>query len=332
MVNHLGPILIRVLAVDVGTHSTLYLVADVSSDEVRVVERGIYPNHLGETAGEQGQIPQGVLSANEEILRSILHKGEEWKVERALGVGTAALRRASNQDRFLEMTERVGFPFRIVSPQEEIQLSWMGVLGMKGPSEFKAVLDIGGGSTELMAGKGKEPQWAESLPLGSVLLTRRCFLNDPPLEEEIKFGEQVARETFQHWSSLLSLADVPSQPRSPWLIGTAGTVTALAMVENRILFYTPDCVTGAILKREAVNRWADELLKMDYSQRLVVPGMPAVRAKYIPAGALILKVIMEILGLEAIEVSDRGVLFGVAMLAATNETLSSLGFDDPSSD
>ncbi|MFN3821082.1 MAG: hypothetical protein ACK4OO_02010 [bacterium] len=308
----------RVLAVDVGTHSTLYLVADVSSDGVIVVERGIYANHLGETAGDQGQIPQEVLNTNEKILRIIVHKGEEWKVERALGVGTAALRRASNQDQFLLIAETVGLPFRIISSQEEIRLSWMGVLGATGPSEFKAVLDIGGGSTELMAGEGKEPRWAESLPLGSVLLSRKFFRNDPPLEEEIEAGEQFVRETVQHWSQLLSLTGAPSHPSSPWLIGTAGTVTALAMVENRILAYSPDCITGLLLTQEAITRWADQLLKMNYSQRLNVPAMPVVRARYIPAGALILKVIVDILGLEAIQVSDRGVLFGVAMLAATD--------------
>lgn len=302
----------RVLTIDVGTNSTLYLIAQLKLGKLTVLERGIYANHLGEALMRSGSLTSEVIEVNRSILQEIAQKGRNWGVRAVQGVGTAALRAAHNRELFLGEVRALGIPFRVITAEEEARLSWVGVFGPQGPGEMRGILDLGGGSTELAWGKGEEPSWHGSVSCGSVVLASRWFRNDPPIHEEIAGAESELQATFRDWTMAIQVREESPSPSPPFLVGTAGTVTALALIELQIPHYVPDCITGVVLTYETVTWWARRLLTMGYQERLHLPGMPPVRARYIHAGALILKVIMEVLGLSRLEVSDRGLLFGVA--------------------
>lgn len=293
----------RVLAVDIGTNSTLHLVADVDGGKLTLIERGIAGNRLGAGRAPDGSLPPELITHNRAILERILVRGRELGCRAGRAVGTHALRTAPNGDDFLHMAGELGLPVEIVDGEREAHLAWRGVFGPSGPGRPAALLDIGGGSSELMIGIGEEPEWSESLPIGAVTLTG-MFASDPPRPTEAKSARQLVREALSPWRGSL--------PKSVRLVGVAGTVTALAALERRLASYTPGALEGDTLRLQTIARWRDRLVRMPLAERESLPGMPPARAKVIPAGAVILSEVMKLLGRRTLRVSERGVMFGLA--------------------
>ncbi len=166
------------------------------------------------------------------------------------------------------------------------------------------LLDIGGGSSEFIIGKGLESTWTNSFPIGAVNLTQQ-FTNDPPSVIEALRATALVREAALPWAGHL-------KPNSK-LFGVAGTVTTLAGIERELDPNSPESVNGIVLEMKQIKSWRDRLLSMSLEQRQLLKGMPESRAEIIHAGALILAEVMEVIGRQSIAVSDRGVIFGLAM-------------------
>ena len=301
----------KVLAVDIGTNSTLHLIADVSGDPVQnisLIERGIIGNGLGAKIGPDGRIGAELLSVNRNILSKLVQLAQQHNCIRCEAVGTHALRKLVNRDDFLRMARDVGMPLRIIADEEEAKLSWRGVFGADGQEHLTGLIDIGGGSTELIIGRGTDIQMVDSVPVGAVTLTRNYMHREPdhpPLPGEISEAKRFIRESFDHWTDKL--------PADADLFGVAGTVTAIAGVEHKIVDYQPGLLEGIRLGADQVTRWRDQLLMQNVDGRRNIPGMPPARADSIHAGAMILSELMTCLNVSGITVSEKGVLFGLAL-------------------
>ncbi len=302
----------RIFTIDIGTNSTLYLIADVVNTELKVLERGIEGNGLGANLAFDGKLSQKVLELNRDILQRILERAKRYQCECGAAVGTAALRTAVNKDEFIRMAKSLGLKLEVISDTKEAHLGWKGIFGLKGVGTPSAVLDLGGGSTELVYGKSVEPEWVSSVPLGAVILAKRYFIKDPPSQEEIDKATREVCQAFEKWKYKVNEFKTTAQVNILNLVGAAGTVTALAAIEYGILEYKPDIFNGLRLSFFQVNAWCQRLLAMSLSERRAIPGMPPVRAEYIHAGALILTEILRLLDIPALTVSDRGVMFGLA--------------------
>ncbi len=298
----------KVMCIDIGTNSTLHLIADVNISEVTVVERGIAGNSLGADIGSDGIIGDALLEKNRTILQTLVHKSRELGCEYIFAVGTHALRRASNRDEFITMAQQTGVPLKIISDVAEAEYAWKGVFGIDGPDRLTALLDLGGGSCELILGAGSDPEWSDSIPVGAVMLSRDHFLHDPPLKDEVIAAEEVIKQSFSRWSRLSS--------RKFNLIGIAGTVTALAAVRHNVITYEPGVLEGLVLSPDDIAQAQSRLLSLDRSERKAIPGMPVARAESIHAGVLILNSVLDIIGRRDITVSEKGVLFGMAISLA----------------
>lgn len=301
----------RVIAVDIGTNSTLYLISDEDDAESSMVERGIVANKLGAKIDESGTLSQEVIDYNLNILKEIKQKAAVAGCSRIGAVGTQALRTASNSFILLRKAAESGIPVKIISEKEEALLAWNGVFGKKTGNVKVGLLDIGGGSSELSVGESDQPDWTNSIPVGAVSLSRRFFRDDPPSENQVQKAYSYISGAFESWH------DKVGSEFS--LFGIAGTVTALKAIDMRISSYIPGCLEGLVLKDDRVKYFTDQLLKLDCSDRERVPGMPPARAASIHAGAMILKVVMEIIGKREIIVSEKGVMFGLARLLAAGE-------------
>jgi exopolyphosphatase/guanosine-5'-triphosphate,3'-diphosphate pyrophosphatase len=285
----------RVGVVDLGTNTTRLLVAEVSDGHVGEVARESTITRLGEGVDERRKLLPLPMARVRNVLADYRRELEEAGAERVLAIGTSAVRDADNGEAFLgEIEWSYGFTTRLLSGDEEAALTLRGVSDGRELDAQTLVLDVGGGSTELILGGERT-----SLDIGSVRLTERFLHSDPPTAEEL---EAAARA--------IELPDL--QPRSA--IGVAGTVTTMAALE--LGGYDPERVHGRRITRETVDTQLDRLASLPLAQRRELPGLEPERAPVIVGGALIVREVLDRYGLDAIEASERDLLHGAALEAA----------------
>lgn len=293
----------RTLSIDIGTNSTLYLIADVTPASFELVERGISGNRLGADKREDGSFSPELIEDNRQILLEIQRRGEELGCDAVKAVGTHALRTATNADAFVAMINSIGLDFQIIDGVQEAALAWRGVVGNNLPSQHTAILDIGGGSSELIIGQGDQIAFSLSIPLGAVTLTR-SFSSDPPPRTEIVLARRYVSRMLTPWRNVI--------PENCQLIGIAGTCTSLVSVAHKIIDYIPGVIEGRGISRQSVSKWKNLLFKKNLDERRALPGMPPARAEILPAGALILEMAMSVLTKQDMIVSEKGLIFGMA--------------------
>jgi exopolyphosphatase / guanosine-5'-triphosphate,3'-diphosphate pyrophosphatase len=285
----------RVGVVDLGTNTTRLLVAEVSDGHVGEVARESTITRLGEGVDERRKLLPLPMARVRNVLADYRRELEEAGAERVLAIGTSAVRDADNGEAFLgEIEWSYGFTTRLLSGDEEAALTFRGVSDGREVDAQTLVLDVGGGSTELILGGERT-----SLDIGSVRLTERFLHSDPPTAEEL---EAAARA--------IELPDL--QPTSA--IGVAGTVTTLAALE--LGGYDPERVHGHRITREAVDTQLERLASLPLAQRRELPGLEPERAPVIVGGALIVREVLDRYDLDAIEASERDLLHGAALEAA----------------
>jgi exopolyphosphatase/guanosine-5'-triphosphate,3'-diphosphate pyrophosphatase len=288
---------IRVAAVDLGTNSTRLLVADVEDGRVEEVERRLEITRLGEGVDRRRLLRPTAIARVRNCLVEYRRAAESLGAERILAVATSAVRDAENGEAFLgEIEWSYGFSTRLLGGDEEALLTFRGVAAEREVAEGTLVVDIGGGSTELILGGAQGVESHASLDIGCVRLTER-------------FGEDVDA-CAAHVGSVLPRLDVRQA------IGVAGTVTALAALDLGLVDYEPQRVHGHRLSRDGVVRQLERLAALPLEERRRVPGLEPERAPVIVAGAVILREVLDRYGREEIEASERDILDGAALAAA----------------
>jgi exopolyphosphatase/guanosine-5'-triphosphate,3'-diphosphate pyrophosphatase len=231
------------------------------------------------------------------VLTDYRRELERLGAERVLTIATSAVRDAENGEAFLgEIEWSYGFTTRLLSGDEEAALTLRGVATGEPVGEGTLVLDVGGGSTELITTEQRV-----SLDVGSVRVTERHLHSDPPTADELEAAAREVRELLP-----------PLQPSGA--IGVAGTVTTLAALE--LGGYDPERVHGYRLSSEAVERQLERLASLPLAQRRELPGLEPDRAPVIVGGAVIVREVLKRYGLYALEASERDLLHGAALEAA----------------
>jgi exopolyphosphatase/guanosine-5'-triphosphate,3'-diphosphate pyrophosphatase len=291
---------VRVAAVDLGTNTTRLLVADVEHGLVEEVARHEAITRLGESVDRRRILLPTAVARVRNVLVDYRREAETLGAERVLAVGTSAIRDAENGEAFLgEIEWSYGFTTRSLDGGEEAELMLRGVASDRPVREGTLVVDIGGGSTELVTASGRRIAWAVSTEAGSVRLTERFLASDPPAAAELE-------ACAAHVRSLLPVLDVRAA------IGVAGTVTSAATIaagEAR-------SVHGHRLARASVDRTLGAMASLRLAERERVPGLDPRRAPVIVAGLLVLREILVRYALAEIEVSERDLLHGAALAAA----------------
>jgi exopolyphosphatase / guanosine-5'-triphosphate,3'-diphosphate pyrophosphatase len=282
----------RVAAIDLGTNSTRLLVADVDDGRVEEVARTLKITRLGEGVDARRRLLPLPIARVRNVLSDFRRELERLEAERTLAVATSAIRDAENGEAFLgEVEWSYGFATRLLSGEDEAELTARGVGAGRTLDPGTLIVDIGGGSTELIL----EDRHV-SLDLGCVRLTER-------------FGDDVDAAA-DYVRELLPPLDVRSA------IGVAGTVTSLAALDLGLDEYDPDRVHGHRLGIAAVDEQLRRLAAMPLEDRRRVRGLDPDRAPVIVAGAAILREILRRYDLAEIEVSEHDLLYGAALAAA----------------
>jgi exopolyphosphatase/guanosine-5'-triphosphate,3'-diphosphate pyrophosphatase len=291
----------RVAAVDLGTHATRLLIADVEDGRIAEVERDLVFTKLGEDVDRRRRLLPVPIARVRNCLSDYRRRIEAQGAERTLAVGTSAIRDAENGEAFLgEVEWSYGFTTRLLSGHEEGSLTFRGATSDREPSERTLVVDIGGGSTELVTGDG----FQVSLDLGCVRLTERFLHADPPTREELDTCAQHIR------------AVLPAALSHHGAIGVAGTVTTLAALDLGLEEYDSERVQGHRIAAPAATGLLDGLAALPLEERRRVPALEPERAPVIVAGALILRELLTWSGLDEIEASERDLLHGAVLEAA----------------
>lgn len=231
---------------------------------------------------------------------------EHHGVRAARMVGTSALRDAGNRESFSRAAEEIiGVPLELLSGGEEAALSFEGATAELAVDQGPwFVADIGGGSTELVV--GAEPWGACSLPLGCVRVTERFLRRDPPAKSELTTASNWLRGQCRKAS-----AEVPALSQARSLVGLAGTVSALACLDQGLATYDRDAVHHYRLSRAAVDRWLQELENVTAERRAERPGIEPARAPFVVGGVLVLATLMAWFNFDDCLVSESDILDGL---------------------
>jgi exopolyphosphatase / guanosine-5'-triphosphate,3'-diphosphate pyrophosphatase len=297
---------VRVAVVDIGTNSTRLLIAEPDSGAgLRELERRSEVTRLGEgvdRTGELGREPQERVLA---VLAEYAAQIADHEVERTDAVMTSAVRDAANGAEFVERVRREhGLQGRSISGDEEAELTFRGATATREPGGGPLlVIDIGGGSTELVVGEDSEVSFHVSTQNGVVRHTERHLHDDPPTREQMDALSQAVRADFErHARTGVEAA-----------IAVAGTPTSCAAIDLEIEPYDPSRVEGHELSVERLAEIRDRLAALPLAERREVPGLHPDRAPTIVAGVLILIEALAAFGLQTVRVSERDILWGAAL-------------------
>jgi exopolyphosphatase / guanosine-5'-triphosphate,3'-diphosphate pyrophosphatase len=301
----------RVAAVDLGTNTTRLLVADVGEGRVDEVERETRITRLGEGVDGRRRLLPLPIARVRNCLADYRRTLESLGAERTLAVATSAIRDAENGQAFLgEVEWSYGFATRLLTGDEEALLTFRGVSADRPVAAGTLIVDLGGGSTELVVGGASGVAFHTSIDVGAVRLTERFLPSDPPTRAEVD-------ECAAAIASLLA-GRIPDDVRASVraAIGVAGTLTTLAALDLALPAYDRDRVHGHVLTSAGARRQLERLAALPVAERREVPALEPERAPVIVAGAAIVVEVLAFFGLDAIEASERDLLDGAALEAA----------------
>ncbi|HEY4976464.1 MAG TPA: Ppx/GppA phosphatase family protein [Gaiellaceae bacterium] len=300
-----------VAAIDIGTNTTRLIVAEVSGGSLEELERRSVITRLGEGVDKSGVLSTAGIGRVEETLSDYREIVERLGATTTLVVATSAARDASNGDEFLSEIERqFGFKVQLLSGTEEALLAFRGATYGRSLMHSVLVVDIGGGSTELVLGDAAGYSFFVSLDIGAVRLTERYLHSDPPSAAELEQCAAAVRELLAEKIP----AGVLQAPNAA--IGNAGTITTLAALDQNLPEYDRERVHGYSISRQAVREQLARLAALPLAERRQVPALEPERAPVIVAGAIVCSELLDTFALDAIEASELDILDGAALLAA----------------
>ena len=300
----------RLATIDVGTNTALLLVAEWDGRRLVPLHDARRFVRLGEGVDATGRVGAAAMERLREALRAHRAEAEAFDVERIVVGATSASRDAENRGELVEFVRReTGLDYEILSGEEEARWSFVAAVAALGDLEGRcAVIDIGGGSTEIAIGDARTGEFAHraSLQAGSVRLSERFFSSQPPLPEE-------ARQAADVVATLLHEADLPLDASVP-LVGTAGTVVSLALLAHGASSWSGLGEGPVVLGADVVRAWRESLSAFTYDDVLALdPDVMAGRADVFPTGVLILDELMRSADVAACRVSPWGLRHGLAL-------------------
>jgi exopolyphosphatase/guanosine-5'-triphosphate,3'-diphosphate pyrophosphatase len=301
----------RVAVVDIGSNTTRLYIADVHDGRITdELERRTNVTRLGQGVDQDKRLQPDSMQRVYDTLDGYARAIEEYGADHRLAVLTSAVRDASNGREFAnEVQERYGLTPHILTGDQEAQLTFLGATSERDPENTTPtlVIDIGGGSTELVIGEGRSAGFHVSTQAGVVRQTERHLRDDPPDPQEMAELSDDVRQILN--------AAVPNAQRSAvtHAIAVAGTATSLAAIAQRLEPYDPARVHGYHLSRQEAEWILGRLAAIPLAERERTPGLDPARAPTIVAGVLILEQVLDLFGLEEIEVSEHDILRGAAL-------------------
>ncbi len=311
--------------IDIGTNSMRLLLAEIQNNKVINRKKYINTSRIGSSVDKNKIISKEGIRRNIQAFYQFIEKAKEYGADEILAIATSALRDAKNKEEFIEKAyEKTGINIKIISGEEEAILGYKGVImGIGDPNLEKnqdipanvsppttIVIDIGGGSTELIIGKGSRLKKTISMDIGAVRMTERFISTDPISKAE---QEEMERAIYKILKGKIPDFHVYHSV----LLGIGGTITSLAALDQELDPYDPEKIHNYKLTIENIKNLKEKLVTLRVDQIKELRGIEAKRADIIVGGITILSIIMKELKLNEITVSEYDNLEGLLFTACS---------------
>ncbi|MBR8832923.1 MAG: Ppx/GppA family phosphatase [Stigonema ocellatum SAG 48.90 = DSM 106950] len=305
-----------IAAIDLGTNSVHMVVVQIEArlPAFSIIGREKETVRLGDREIDTGCLKPQVMDRAMAALQRFKKVAKSFKAESIIAVATSAVREAPNGLDFLQRVEaETGLSVDLISGQEEARRIYLGVLsGMEFNNMLHIIIDIGGGSTEIILGDGHQERTLTSTKIGAVRLQSELITTDPISNVEFQYLQAYARGILER-----SVEEVQANIRSdehPRMVGTSGTIETMALIDAREKSGSiPSTLNGYELSLKDLREWVNRLRTLSYSERAAIPGMPEKRSEVILAGAVILQEAMTLLGVESVTVCERALREGIVV-------------------
>ena len=309
----------RYAAIDIGTVTARLLVADVDvQGQVSEIHRDTAICNLGVGVDKTGRLNPEAIARVGEVVARFVEAIDQLQPEQGAPIkvtanATSASRDAENSGDFVAVLAELGVELSVIPGEKEAALSFAGASSAFG-GESVIVLDVGGGSSEIIAGQaGGTPAYAHSFNIGCRRVTERYFHDDPPTAEQIAdAGSWIASEMHEYLQTVSQNGFGGCR-----IVAVAGTATSVISMRERMEVYDSSRVHGAVATRSDFDELLARLSAMTLEERQQVVGLDPQRAPVIVAGVLILQQILQQLGADSFTVSERDILHGIILDAAT---------------
>ncbi len=313
---------VRVAGIDCGTNSIRLLIADVDASGALVdVTRLMRVVRLGQGVDATGRLAPEAIERTRAALSDYADLIRETGATAVRMVATSATRDASNREDFFAMTREVlgavipGAEAEVITGDEEARLSFTGAVGELDPARGPfVVVDLGGGSTEVVLGDANDVRAAYSTDIGCVRLTERCLHDDPPTADQVSAARAFASEKVAE-----ALAQVPVEQARTW-VGVAGTMTTLAALAHDLDVYDPERIHLSSVPLDRLRQVCDGLVAATRTERAALGPMHEGRVDVIGGGSIVTTVLADELaaraGITELVVSEHDILDGIALSVA----------------
>lgn len=310
----------RLAGIDCGTNSIRLLIADFDGGRLRDVHRETRIVRLGQGVDATGEFAADAIARTRAALTDYAALIKEHGAQRVRMVATSAARDVANRDAFFAMTAEVlgavlpGAVAEVITGAEEAELSFRGAVGeLDSATGPFVVVDLGGGSTEIVTG-GDEVTASYSADIGCVRLTERCLHSDPPTPEEVAAARRVVRERLG-----VALGVVPVEGAKTW-VGLAGTMTTLSALAHNLTTYDSAAIHLSRVAGDDLLSVCERLIGMTRAERAALPPMHEGRADVIGGGAIVVEELARELraraGIDELTVSEHDILDGIVLSIA----------------
>ncbi len=302
--------------IDIGTNTLRLLIAETRPGSFHEIYSDRKVTRLGQDLDRRGMLARDAEDRALKALGDFAENIRRYSALHTAVIGTSAFRNASNAAPFIEEVKRkTGLDIRVITGEEEAKLTLAGIVrAVKGFGGLRRdaldsalVVDIGGGSTEIIETRPAEETTTVSLPLGAVYLTDRYIKSDPPAPAEMAVLRRAVKDILDQHRDIMK----PGPGKA--FIGTAGTITTLAAMDLGLSEYDPRKINGHTLGRETVNEIVRRLAAITLKERRSIPGLEKGREDIILAGAVVTQEIMERSGFTSMVVSDWGLREGIVL-------------------
>lgn len=303
-----------IAAIDIGTNSIHMVVVEIepSLPSFTIIAKEKDTVRLGDRDDETGNLTPEAIKRALGALKRCKDLAQSLQANQIIAVATSATREAKNGLTFIQQVkDQLGIEINLISGQEEARRIYLGVLsGIDFTDQPYIIVDIGGGSTEIVLADNQQPRFLSSTKVGAVRLANQFVKSDPISKTELAslhayVKGMLERSTDEIWDKL----ELNEHPR---LIGTSGTIETLAEIDAKDKYGTvPDPLNGYELKRDDLKSIVDKLASMSYKERLDVSGVSDRRAEIIVPGAVILLETMKMLKIESITICERALREGM---------------------
>lgn len=308
----------RYAAIDIGTVTCRMLVADVdAAGAIHEVDREYAITNLGEGVDAAGMLSPAAIDRTVETVGEYCAVRDRLAeqgapIAKTIAVATSASRDAGNSDEFVRRLAELGVVLSVIPGWKEAGLSFSGA-SCDFPGQDLMVVDIGGGSTEMVVGRaGQAPAWAHSFDIGCRRITEKFIRTDPPAPAELEAAREWVTQQLAEYLGEAGKAGVAPER----LVAVAGTATTVVAVRDRMRVYDSAKVHKAHVTRQQLDRQYSELAAMPLERRSQVVGLDPGRAPVIVAGLVIMQAVMDAVGVDGFTVSETDILHGIILDAA----------------